>query len=322
MPTSLVNARMNPALAARVEASVTGRKKSETGRVSPSIVRRLVAWGRVVLVMALAGAAYAGVTAYRRVHRELDEKRAALLGSVANAQADVTAKERGAVDRAVPWINRLAGPWEGDVAAVPGLAPELTRPAMYVRGSIDMMRTKESIPGAAASSGKDALLYCLLDPPAARTESAVLAKVRFVHAGGAPFEDRTANVRRMNDALLGLPVLSPEFAGRVRTAEDVSELAKLKKDLERVPLDRAKRALRSELLIVALDEKGDVTAPTELDGERPHDVRVAIVELDSGRVLLRAKRHVDPSWINVNSRPVYASGADSCALGFDLRNGK
>jgi hypothetical protein len=129
-------------------------------------------------------------------------------------------------------------------------------------------------------------------------------------------------VRRLNDAIVGLPFLSSTFADRIRGAEDVSEIAKLKKDFESVALDRTKRALRAEVLIVALDEKGDGAAPTELDGERPHDVRVAIVELESGKVLLRAKRHVDPSWIAVDKRPVYSSGADSCALGFDLRNGK
>lgn len=322
MPTLLVNARMDPALAARIEASVTGRKKSATGRVSPGVVRRLVAWARVGIVVALGVAVYAGVTTYRRVHRELDEKRGELLAAITSAQANVTAKDRGAVDRAMPWITRLAGPYEGDVAAVTGLAAELERPAMYVRGSIDTMRTKESVHGAAAVSSKDALLFCLLEPPAARTESAILEKIRFVHAGGPRFEERTANVRRLNDALAGLPFLSPALVTRARSAEDVSEVAKLKKDLESAPLDRAKRALRSELLIVAIDDKGDGTGPTELDGERPHEVRVAVVELESGRTLLRAKRRVDPSWLDVNKRPVYSSGADSCALGFDLRNGK
>lgn len=322
MPTFLVNARMNPALAARVEASVTGRKKDPTGRVSPNVVRRLVAWARVVLVVALAAGVYVGFTTYQRVKRELDQKRADLLAAVGNAQSDVTAKDRAAFDRAAPIVTRLAGAYEGDVAAPPGFAAELTRPAVYVRGPIETVRTREAIPGAAAASGKDAFLLCLLDPPKVRSESAVLEKVRFSRAAGTGFEERTANVRRLNDAIVALPVLSTEFTTRVRTAEDVSELAKLKKELEAVPLERAKRALRAELLITVVDERGDTSAPTELDGERPHDVRVAIVELESGRVILRARRHVDPTFIAEKQRPVYAGAADSCALGFDLRNGK
>jgi hypothetical protein len=322
MPTLLVSSKMNPALAARVEASVTGRRKDPTRRMSPGVVRRLVAWGRVVLVIALAFAVYTGVTTYQRTKRDLDQKRADLVAVITNAQSDVTAKDRGAVDRAAAHVTRLAGAYEGDVAAPAGLAAELTRPAVYVRGPIDTLRTREALAGTAAVSGKDALLYCLLDPPAKRSEAAVFEKVRFVRAAGTPFEERTANIRRLNDAVVGLPLLSPELVNRVRTAEDVSELAKLKKDFEHFPLDRAKRALRAEILIVAIDEPGDRTAPTELDGERPHDVRVAIVELESGRVLLRAKRHVDPKWIDEKQRPVYANAADSCALGFDLRNGK
>jgi hypothetical protein len=150
MPTLLVNARMNPALAERVEASVTGRRKSPTGRVSPSVVRRLVAWARVVLVVALAAAVYTGVTTYQHTRRALEAKRAELVGIVTIAQADVTAKDRSAVDRAAGWVNRLAGPYDGDVAAPPGLAAELLRPAIYVRGAIDTMRTRESLAGAAA----------------------------------------------------------------------------------------------------------------------------------------------------------------------------
>lgn len=322
MPTFLVNARMNPALAARVEASVTGRKKDPTGRVSPNVVRRLVAWARVVLVVALAVGVYVGLTTYQRVKRDLDQKRADLVAATANAQSDVTAKDRAAFDRAAPFVTRLAGPYEGDVAAPSGLAAELTRSAVYVRGPIETLRTREAIPGAAAASGKDAFVLCLLDPPAVRSEKAVLEKVRFSRAAGGGFEERTANVRRLNDGIVALPVLSTEFVTRVRTAEDVSELAKLKKELEAVPLDRAKRALRAELLVAVVDERGNSAAPTELDGERPHDVRVAIVELESGRVLLRARRHVDPSWIDEKQRPVYAAAADSCALGFDLRNAK
>jgi hypothetical protein len=284
-------------------------------------MRRLVAWARFVIVIVLAVGIWVGVSTYRKIKRELDQSRAELLAQINAAQADVTAKDRGAVDRASAHVTRLAGPYEGDVAAT-NLEAELTRPAVYIRGSVDTLRSREALGGAAAVSGKDALLVCLLDPPATRSEPLVIEKVRFVHAGGAPLEERTANVRRLNDAVVGLPFLSTDFAERARNADDVSDIARMKKDLERAPLERAKRALRAEVLIAAVDEKGDGAGPTELDGERPHDIRVAIVDLDSGRVILRARRHVDPSWIAVNKRPVYSNGADSCALGFDLRHAK
>src|SRR5690606_36753235 len=105
---------------------------------------------------------------------------------------------------------------------------------------------------------------------------------------------------------------------RVRAAEDGKELARLERDLERAPIERAKQAARAEILVAAVDEPGDGSGPTELDGERPHDIRLAIVDLPSGEVLLRMRRHVDPSWISTAKRPMYATGLDGCAFAFDV----
>jgi len=41
-------------------------------------------------------------------------------------------------------------------------------------------------------------------------------------------------------------------------------------------------------------DEADGTAPTEL-GERAHHVRVGLVDLDKEELLLRLRRHVDPS---------------------------
>jgi hypothetical protein len=313
----LVNARMDPALAARVEASVTGRRGG--ARPTASVVRRVVALTRVVFVAVLVVAVWTGVSSYRRARRDLEQRREGLLARVTAESASVSAKDRGSVDRATVWVTRLAGPYEGDVSATVPWETVLARPAIYVRGPIDSLRTREQLPAAAAVSGKDALLYCLVDPPAAKSESALLEKVRFVHAGGTALEERTPNVRRLNDAIVGLPLLLRAFADRVRAADDAAEITQLTKELDRVPLERTKKALRAEILVVAHDERSDGTGPTELDGERPHDVRVAIVDLDADKVVLRVKRHVNPSWISVAKRPVYASGLDACRLAFDLR---
>jgi hypothetical protein len=133
-------------------------------------------------------------------------------------------------------------------------------------------------------------------------------------------EQRTANVRRLHEAAAGLPVLLPPWAARVRQARDLPELQGLRRELERAPMAAAKQAARAEVLLVALDEPGDGKGPTELDGERPHQVRVALVDLKSDRVLLRVRRQVDPSWISATARSEYAGGLDACALGYDLRS--
>ena len=84
------------------------------------------------------------------------------------------------------------------------------------------------------------------------------------------------------------------------------------------PIARAKQAARSELLLVAIDEPGGADGPTELDGERPHPVRVALVDLVANKVLLRARHVVDPSGISPARRAMYAIGLDSCALALEV----
>jgi hypothetical protein len=126
-------------------------------------------------------------------------------------------------------------------------------------------------------------------------------------------------VARLADAQAGLRVLSPEWEARVRAADDDVALGKLRTELERAPLEKAKQALKAEYLVVVMDETGTGSGPSELDGERPHDVRVAIVDLGAGRVLLRTRKHVDPSAWSVKGRTQWAIGLDECALAIDVR---
>jgi len=104
----------------------------------------------------------------------------------------------------------------------------------------------------------------------------------------------------------------------VRSAPDAAELARLRKELQRAPVDRAKQAVGAQMLLAAFDEPGERGGPTELDGERPHAVRIVLVDLAAEKVLLRIKKRVDPAWISVERRPTYASGLDGCALAFDV----
>jgi hypothetical protein len=320
MPTSLTNSRMDPALAARVEASVTGRR---TAPGAAPRVRRMISLARLVLVLTAAFAIYSAVTTRQKARTELAQKRLELLEIVQMHAAGVSPTDRGAVTRAEAWLRRLSGAYEGDLVpselrADGALTAVLARPAIYVRGPIDAFRSPEDIASAAAASAKDALLLCLMHPPAARTERVLLEKVRVAYAGGPSMEEQTANVRRLDEAIVGLPFLQPEWSERVRTVEDAAELARMKRELEHAPIARAKQAAAAKLLVVAIDERGDGKGPTELDGERPHDVRIALVDLAAAKILLRVRKPVDPSWISQAKRPTHASGLDDCALAFDV----
>jgi hypothetical protein len=169
----------------------------------------------------------------------------------------------------------------------------------------------------AGQSFKDALVLCLLAPPATRTEKALAERARSTFAGGERMQ-AASHVERPIGALLSLPLLSPEFRQKVTAAETERELARLDSQLSRAPLASARRALAAEMFLFALDEPGAANGPTELDGERAHHVRVGLVDLAAGKLLLLLRRKVDPSWISAALRAEYAAAIDSCSLALDV----
>lgn len=316
MGTFLTTAKMSPALAQRVETSVSGRKGNA------ALVRRVIAMARVAIVATVAVAIYSVVGHRRQERRELEADRARLLERVSAASAGLGLSEKEAVARTEPWLVRLAGPYEGDLVSeelrsAPAFRARLREPAVYLRGPLVSLRSAEGIAAAAAASAKDAVLYCLFDPPSARTEVAVLEKAR-VGRTTAAMEETTPDVRRFDDAVLGLPFLLPDWSDRVRAAEDGAALVRLRHAFDRAPIDRAKKAATAALLIVAIDEEGDGKGPTELDGERPHDIRLVLVDTRTGRDVFRFRRHVDPAWISKERRPTHSASLDGCAFAFDV----
>lgn len=322
MGTFLVTRKMDPALAARVEASVRGRRTQAPGSGAP-FAPRLVAAFRFGLVAA-AGAALCFFAVFRHQEREkLEQARASLLVAVRAQSASLRAEDAGFVKRAEPWLLRFAGPYEGDLVSDDLRAPKamgliLAQPAVYVRGPSFAFTDPATIAVAASTSVKDSFLLCLVERPESRAEKILLAKVRSAYAGGAQLEQRTASVRRLHEAEVGLPLLLPPWAERVQNAQEPEELARLKKALEKAPVEEAKQAARATLLILAMDEPGNGPGPTELDGERPHEVRIGLVDLTAAKVLLRIRKRVDPNWISMATRAQYASGLDGCALALDV----
>ena len=319
MPTFLTTSKMDPALAERVDASVRGKKGP---RRSAARARRIVSLLRLVLVVTVALGIYNIVVGRRESKRALEQTRASLLESARMQSDSLSSEERAAMSRVESWLVRLSARYEGDLVDAdlrgPGkLAATLARPLVYVRGTAEALGSAEGITAAASTSAKDALVLCLLEPPESRTEKLLVDKVRIAYAAGWNLESRTPNVHRLNDAAVGLPFLLPPWSERVRAA-DATELARLRTELERAPIERAKEAAKANLLLVAIDEPGDGAGPTELDGERPHPVRVVLVDLAASKVLLRSRHLVDPSGIKPERRATYASGIDSCVLALDV----
>ncbi len=228
-------------------------------------------------------------------------------------------RQRDTVIHVEAILVHFAGTYDGDVKD-PRALKALDAPALWVRGPIDSFVSTRRIAPAASSSRKDALVACLVAPPAGRTEKSILSIVQLAFAGGAPLDLKTPNVLRLDDAEIALPFFEPAWAARVRAAETEGELAVYRHEIEKAALERGVRALRAETIIVAMDEPAAPGGVTELDGERPHDVRLAIVDIASGEYLFRTRKHVDPSGWSEWARTQWASGLDGCRFAQDARD--
>lgn len=320
MPTFLTTKKMNPALAARIEASVRGdARRASTG---PSRGKR-IAFGvaRLALVALVLFVARSVLAVRTKAANELDEARASLLADRARKSADLGPDERALVTRVRPLLVAASAAYEGDLVDEAlrgkGLDEVLSRPAVYVRGPVAAFGDEKALVEAAATSRKDPLLVCLAHPPSSRDEKTVLSDVRAVYLGGG--ESRTANVRHLHEAMLGLPFFEPAWETKVAAAATTAEVLAYRHAFEKAPIDAAVSAAKARVLLFAMDEPGKGDGPTEIDGERVHDVRVGIVDLALGKVLLRFKKTVDPAWISSAARVVYASGLDGCLLALDVR---
>ncbi len=312
MPTLLVNSRMAKPLAARIE-------KSLRGSPGAALAPRLVALFRIATVLGIVAATIFLVVLRRRDNEQLIASRGALLRAVTSQASSLTVEDQRTVVRAETWLRRLAGSYDGDVLdgalRAGALDKVLAQPLIYFRGPLDSFKTSAAMAEAEVASFKDAFLSCLAEPPRERSEKALLTKVR---AAGS--SDVVANAHRLWSAVVGLPFLSPAWLERVRTSDSVSDISELEHAFARAPIDEAKQAARARLFIAVLDEPGDTPGPSELDGERPHFVRIAIVDLATEKILLRQRRRVDPSWISLDRRAQYARRLDGCKLALDVRD--
>lgn len=320
--TLLVTDKMHPALRARVEDSVRGhgRRRASGRRGAPSLMGLL----RLSLVVCFVLAISTFVMARRRAAAELESDRANLLQRFRSEAAGLTAEQRAIGERVQAVLELAAGPYAGDAvtAELRGaarFAGTLSRPTMYVRGPVQSFTRVSGTRESASASFSDAFVLCLLDPPSTRTEKLLLSRARSAYAGGERVERVAPQVSRLFHALIGLPFLSPTWEARVKEAEKARELELLRRDFERAPLRGAKAAAKAELLLYAMDEPGDRSVPAELDGERPHHVRVGLVDLGSKKQLLALRRKVDPSWLSATARAEYATGIDACSLALDVR---
>lgn len=315
MPTLLVTSRMSPALAARVQAAVSGRP----GRRRPlkSLLR--------ILTFAFVAATVVGVAHFQQLRlRKLETQRAELLASLKKAGDTLTGTDRELAGRVQAAIAlETTATYLGDrlpinLQSEARLSDALAQPTLYVRGPLEALTRPERVSEVASSSSKDAFVPCLLAPPEARTEKALRLKASAAYSQSKGLEV-TQHVERLAPLLQTLPLMGRDWARRIEVADTVLALQALRKLVDAAPLAAAVRAAKARQLLLVLDETGAGSGPTELDGERAHPVRVVLSDLTSGEARLRFRQTVDPSWLSDHARAQYASGIDSCVLAMDFR---
>ncbi|HEY8946108.1 MAG TPA: hypothetical protein VIM73_17690 [Polyangiaceae bacterium] len=319
MRTFLITARMSPELAARVAASVRGKPTEQRA----STRRRYVSLGRLgALGMVIAILLASWEARQRRVQR-LEETRAALLGELRSRFGALTAAQKKLPGRIVATVQRHAGPgypgdWlEGELRDSAGLVAALNASTVYLRASTSALASAADVnelAKVARDSSKDAFVACLQSPPATRTEKALRKSVREAYAGAIP----TPHVHRLFPLLSVAPLWAPEWERSVRDASSQSRVDELTRSFRGAAIDGALRAADAEQLLLVVDEPGDPTVPAELDGERPHHVRVVLARLNDDSVRLRRRVAVDPSWLSATTRAEYAHAIDSCSLALEV----
>ncbi len=312
---------MSPELRARVMTSVSGGARGARGerRWRP----RLVASLRLLAIVVVASVVAAGLQVRAQRQRELAQGRSELLLEVQRSVSTLTDEDRklpARVEREVQ--QHAAATYAGDLLpeslrAEGGLSELLSRPTLYLRGSLDVLARPGGVAEAASTSRTDAFVLCLLQPPAARSEQALRTAARVAQGRGAGMAP-TAHVQRLAPVLEVLPLLSGDAQRRIAAAEHAA-LRDYRKLYELAPVRTALKTVKARQLLLVVDEPGDAKTPAELDGERPHAVRVTLSNLQDRTLQLRFRQQVDPSWLSAATRAEYASGVDSCGLALDLR---
>lgn len=321
MGSFLVNRKMNPALAARVTASLHGPRAARQARARNP---RRTRWLRFGALLAVSAVVFAVVREVRERQRTLEQAKSALLAERAELQATLTPRARAFGERVSRLLTREANSYHGAVrherlGSVSDWDTLLERPLVYARFEVDKAAAPERFDAALAESRKDAFVACLKHPPAERTEKELMKRVSDAFGQGA--EEYTSNVHRLHDAFVALRVLDPAIDRQIERAETLEPVHSLRQTWDQANVDARLPAVFGEVVIALLDERKVPDTPVELDGASVHGVRLIVVDITSEQdiVLLRTHFDLDPNWVSERRRHQYAKGLEACRMAYDVR---
>jgi hypothetical protein len=318
--TYLTNSKMSPELRARIEASVGGRSGAAPSRFTPGLRAGL----RFVILLVMIGSVVALVLDWRRSRQQLQAARSALLDEAGQALAGLEPRDPSVLSATRAWLAKASVKYEGDTIDAPlrdeaALDRLLGRSAVYVRGPTGAFATGSRLAEVAADSVSDAFIACLLAPPGSRDEKTMLSQVEAAYRTSPSAGSDAPQVYRLHDVIAAQPFIEGDWLDQIRNAGSVGEINELRTMMERAQLARAVPATQAEILIYLLDEPKKPGTVTDLDGATDHFLRLGVVDLTASQVVLRLRRHVEPSWVSKAKRVYLARGLVACRLAFDLR---
>jgi len=153
LPTFLTTPKMSPELAARVNASVSGKARGQ----KRSVVRALLGLAVLVTVALAIGSIAVSRT---RQSDALESRRTRLLESFRERSASVAELDRRMLDRSMDLLLTLSAPYEGDLVSPKlrnkeQLGATLAQPTIYLRAPIEGFDDLQSLRAASEASFPD-----------------------------------------------------------------------------------------------------------------------------------------------------------------------
>jgi hypothetical protein len=202
-----------------------------------------------------------------------------------------------------------AGPYKGDF-----VDPEAPKwdfrnlPGMYLRMRVADAKDVATLRKKAKDSYRDSFAACLLK----ETNPSALIRARGeVDAGSAMWQDQPWNLRLAYDVT---KVLTDDWTEEVKSAEDEIHLRVFKVQYEKAKDEEIPLAVdiikRSQFFLLALDEG---TGTEDELQTTAHDVRVVLMNLKSGREMVRLKLESPATQdVRIMKNPEY----DASAFGY------
>jgi hypothetical protein len=287
----------------------------------------------VTLVATLAGVHTAESAWETRARRDaLLAKSVAEAGALSRPEAELLDRVRGwAFEAATGDTSDFVG-HEGELDAL------LERPGLYLRAAAPEVTRRGGIADAIRSSTKDGFALCLLDPPASTADADVAVAAMRSPPASPAFADRTRKLAPVEAVQRGLRVLTPGWAEEVKAADALGLRAlevewKSRTDAE---ITAARGWSSAAYFVAVIDElPAGMRAPeagSQLEESmrtsmlpavqaRPHEVRVAVFDLETRRPVLRLRRPLDaPAFAARTGLPDGAAAlSQDCALGAAVR---